>query len=349
MGECPKIAVHLRLKPDARPIHVPRPIALALEDVLNAELDRLVNNGILTPVESSEWAAPIVVARKANGKMRICADYSTDLNEALIADDYPIPNMEDLMAKLRGNSVYSQLDLSDAYLHLKLDEESRPLTTINTHRGLFAYNRLVFGLKPAPAIFQRTLEQALSDIPGILVYLDDILVCGRDRTEHDVRLHAVLNRLQEWGFRLRTEKCKFHIPAVKYLGFDISTKGIKPDPARIQPIETMRTPRNINEVRAFLGLVNYYGKFVPNLHRLKAPFEALLKKDVPFIWAPTQQNAFDKIKGILTGPLLLAHYDPKQTLIVAADASSTGIGGGGCSYNATPTDKLKLFFTCPER
>ncbi|KMQ86294.1 rna-directed dna polymerase reverse transcriptase and integrase domain containing [Lasius niger] len=328
MGECSRITVHLRIKPDARPIYVPRrPIALALEEPVNAELDRLVNNGILIPVESSEWAASIVVARKANGKIRICADYSTGLNKALIADDHPIPNKEDLIAKLRGNSVYSQLDLSDAYLHLKLDETSRPLTTINTHRGLFVYNRLVFGLRPAPAIFQRTLEQALTDIPGILVYLDDILVCGRNRTEHDVRVHAVLNRLQEWGFRLRTEKCKFHTSVVKYLGFVISTEGIKPDPARIQPIETMRTPENIKEVRSFLGLVNYYGKFVPDLHKLKAPFEALLKKDVPFNWTSTQQNAFEKTKCILTGPLLLAHYDPKQILIVAADASSTGIGG----------------------
>ncbi|XP_011858351.1 PREDICTED: uncharacterized protein K02A2.6-like [Vollenhovia emeryi] len=307
---------------------------LALEEPLNAELDRLVSNGILTPVESSEWAAPIVVVRKANNKIRICADYSTGLNQALIIDVHPLPNMEELLTKLRGNTIYSQLDLSDAYLHLTLDEEReafncahRPLTTINTHRGLFAYNCLVFGLKPTPAIFQHTLEQALTDISGILVYLDDILVCGRDRSEHEKRLHAVLNRFQEWGFRLRSEKCKFHTSVVKYLGFVISSTGIKPDPTRIQPIQSMRTPRDTKEVRSFPGLVNYYGKFVPNLHRLKTTFEILLKKDFPFAWKSSQQDAFKRIKHILTGPLLLAHYDPKQNLIVAADARSTGIGG----------------------
>ncbi|GAB1867365.1 Rna-directed dna polymerase reverse transcriptase and integrase domain containing [Camponotus japonicus] len=153
-GECTKMTVHLRLKSDAKPKHIPRrPIALALEEPVNEELDRLVKNGILTPVDFSEWAAPIVVARKANGKIRICADYSTGLNDALDAEDYPIPGIEELMAKLRGSSIFSQLDLSDAYFHLGLDEESKKLTTINIHRGLFAYNQLVFGLKLAPAIF----------------------------------------------------------------------------------------------------------------------------------------------------------------------------------------------------
>ncbi|XP_025262542.1 uncharacterized protein K02A2.6-like [Camponotus floridanus] len=246
-GECTKMTVHLRLKPDAKPKHIPRrPIALALEEPVNEELDRLVKNGILTPVDFSEWAALIVVAH-----------YSTGLNDALDAEDYPIPEIEELIAKLRGSSIFSQLDLSDAYFHLRLDEESKKLTTINIHRGLFAYNRLVFGLKPAPAIFQRTLEQALTGIPGVLVYLDDILIYGQERTEHDTRLHAVLNRLQEWA------------------------KGIEPDPARLRPIQTMRASTNTKEIRSFLGLINYYGKFVPNLHRLKAPFKALIKKDVP--------------------------------------------------------------------
>ncbi|XP_011687104.1 PREDICTED: uncharacterized protein K02A2.6-like [Wasmannia auropunctata] len=328
MGECKKIKVHLRLKPDARPVHVPRrPIPLALEESLNAELDRLIENKIISPVDYSEWATPVVVARKANGKIRVCADYSTGLNNALDTDDYPIPNIEEILFKLRGNTIFSQLDLSDAYLHLKLDDESRKYTTINTHRGLFAYNRLVFGLKTAPAIFQRTLEQVLSGISGVVVYLDDILICGRGHSEHDARLHAVLTRLEEWGFRLRLEKCKFNSTSVRYLGFLISSDGIQPDPSRIHPIRSMRIPRNVKELRSFLGLINYYGKFVENLHRLKAPFEVLLKKDASFTWNSKLQKAFDDIKQILSGPLLLAHYNPKLTLIVAADASSTGIGG----------------------
>lgn len=121
-------------------------------------------------------------------------------------------------------------------------------------------------MKPAPAIFQRTLEQGIADIPDVLVYLDDILIHGQNRMEHDAQLLAVLTRLQKWGFRLQIQKSKFHNSSVKYLGFLVSARGIEPDPARVRPIKEMRAPKNTKEVRSFLGLINYYGKFVPNLH-----------------------------------------------------------------------------------
>lgn len=200
----------------------------------------------------------------------------------LESENYLIPNIEDLLAKLRGNNIYSQLDLSDAYFQIKLDDENKAMTTINTHRGLFMFNRLVFGLKPALAIFQRTFEQAFTDIPGIIVYLDDILICSRNRSEHDMRLSAIWNRLQDWNFPLSVEKCKFHTSSVKYLGFIISSRSIEPDLARIKPINSMRVPNNTKKLRSFLGLVNCYGKFVSNLHRLKAPLEKQLMKDASF-------------------------------------------------------------------
>jgi len=198
---------------------------------------------------------------------------------------------------------------------------------------------LVFGLKTAPAIFQRTLEQAFTGIPGVLVYLDDILICGQERTEHDTRRAKPLARM---GFSTPKEKCKFHTSTVKYLGFIVSAKGIKPDPERLRPTQTMRAPTNAKEIRSFLGLINYYWKFVPSLHRLKAPFEALIKKDVPFVWTAKMKKTFEDIKNIITGPLLLAHYDPRQTLIVAAHASSTGIGG--VLLQRAPDGQVKAVF-----
>jgi len=328
LEECTKTNVKLRLKPDAYPIHAPRrPVPLALEEQLSIELDRLVKNGILFAGHPLIfWNGQPPLSLQGNLTVKYVSDYSTGMNEALDADDLPIPNIEDILAKLQGNTVFTQLDLSDAYFQLKLDESSKPLTTINTHRDLFMFNRLVFGLRPAPAIFQRTLEQDLADIPGIVVYLDDILICGQNRDEHDARLNAVLNRLQDWRFRLNIGKCKFHSSSVKYLGFIISYKGIEPDQVRVKPICSMREPNSTKEVRTFLGLVNYYGKFVPNLHRLKAPLELLLKEDVLFVWNSACKTAFRKIMEILTSPLVLAHFDPQQTLIVAADASPTGIG-----------------------
>ncbi|VDK60101.1 unnamed protein product [Gongylonema pulchrum] len=165
---CSKTKVQLILNEDIKPVHI---------------------------LDSSDWAAPIVVARKANGRIRLCADYSTGLNDALKDIIYPIPKVEDVVAKFPGNTIFSQLHLSDAHLQLRLDESSQKMTTISTHKGLFQYNRLVFGLKPAPAIFQKTVDQAPSGIEGTLVYLDDILIMGPDKLTYDQRLHAVLQRL----------------------------------------------------------------------------------------------------------------------------------------------------------
>ncbi|XP_003738321.3 uncharacterized protein K02A2.6-like [Galendromus occidentalis] len=257
----------------------------------------------------------------------MCADYSTGLNDALCDVCHPIPDMESIMASFSGNRVFTQLDLSDAYLQLVLNPSCRNLTTINTHRGLFQYNRLVFGLKTAPAIFQRAMDQTLAGLDGVLVYLDDILVMGSSQTEHDGRLLKVLSRLQEWGFRLGLAKCHFNAPSVKYLGVIVDKDGIRADPQKIQAIRNLRRPENISEVRSLLGLINYYGRFVDRLHRYKAVFEALLRKDTKFLWSPAHDQAFEKVKDVLSGPLVLAHYDPRQKLIVAADACETGIGG----------------------
>lgn len=157
LGTCTKVEIQLRLQPNAQPVHrAYRPVALAVQELLNKELDRLVRNGTISPVETSIWAAPIVVARRANGNIRLCADYSTGLNNALLSEDYPIPNMEEVLTKFSGNRVFSQLDFADAYHQLQLDEANKALTTITTHRGLFrlrsqtgtgdflTYNRVVF-------------------------------------------------------------------------------------------------------------------------------------------------------------------------------------------------------------
>ena len=219
-------------------------------------------------------------------------------------------------------SRFSQLDLADAYRQLKLDRDSQPLTTIPTRRGLSQYRGLVFGLKTAPVVFQRAIEQALAGLEGTLVYLDDILVMAPDIETHDSRLLAVLQRLAEWGFRLRLEKCSFAHSSVKYLCVIVSERGIEADPKRVAAIQALK-----EEVRSLQGLVNYYGEFVDHLHTHKAPLEKLLANEQSFTWTPEHGECLKRIKQLLSGPLFLAHYDPRQTLIVAADASPTEIGG----------------------
>ena len=151
------------------------------------ELENLQRTGIISPVKYSEWAAPIVPVIKRSGSVRICGDYKTTINPVSPVETYPLPRVQELFANLSGGKSFSKLDLAQAYLQLPLAEESKKFLTINTHKGLFVYNRLPFGVSSAPAIFQRTMETLLRGLPGVAVYLDDILVTGKTTEEHNYR------------------------------------------------------------------------------------------------------------------------------------------------------------------
>ncbi|PIO56101.1 reverse transcriptase [Teladorsagia circumcincta] len=327
LGCCTKSKASLKLKPDATPVfRKARPVPYAVLPRLSQEIDRLIAANVLSPVDHSDWAAPIVVVQKKNGSIRLCADFSTGLNNALDQHQHPLPTPDDIFTKLNGGQYFSQLDLAEAYLQLEVDEESRPLLTINTHQGLYRLNRLPFGVKSAPAIFQQQMDTMIAGLDGTAAYLDDIIVTGKTINEHNVRLEAVLRRIHDYGFRVRLEKCSFLQTEIRYLGFIVNAKGRQPDPAKIEAIHNMPPPKNVSQLRAFLGLVNFYGNFVKNLHNLRVPLDALTKKDATFLWTPACQSSFDRIKAILKSDLLLTHYDPSLPIVVAADASNYGIG-----------------------
>ena len=163
---------------------------------------------------------------KDDGTVRICGDYRLTVNQASLIDSYPLPRVEDLFAALSGGKRFTKLDLSHSYLQLQLGEETKSLTTINTHRGLFQYNRLPFGLSSAPAVFQRTMDNLLKDLKHVTAYIDDILVTGSSEEEHLKNLEKVLIRLSKAGVRLKKEKCKFLCPQVDYLGHLIDEFGL---------------------------------------------------------------------------------------------------------------------------
>ncbi|XP_053663457.1 uncharacterized protein K02A2.6-like [Anopheles marshallii] len=327
MGLCTKAAITLHLKPDCRPVFSPkRPVAFAMRDAVDAELDRLQNLNVITPVEYSEWAAPIVVVRKSNGKLRICGDYSTGLNAVLHPHDYPLPLPEDIFAKLGKSTIFSQIDLSDAFLQVPIAEQSRQMLTINTHKGLYLYNRLPPGIKVAPGAFQQLMDQMLAGMEGVSCYMDDIIIGGRTQNEHDDLLSETLRRIQEYGFTIRSDKCSFNKSQVRYLGHIIDKQGIRPDPAKVAVIKDLPAPRDIGGVRSFLGAINYYGRFIPNMRRLRYPLDNLLKNDITFNWSPECQKVFDQFKSLLVSDLLLTHYDPGREIIISADASSVGLG-----------------------
>ncbi|XP_058828745.1 uncharacterized protein K02A2.6-like [Topomyia yanbarensis] len=326
-GVCTKAKVHLTLKEGAKPVFRPkRPVAYAMYKTVDEELDRLENAGIITPVEYSEWAAPIVVVRKASGAVRICGDYSTGLNDALQPHQYPLPLPQDIFAKLANCKVFSQIDLSDAFLQVEVHEESREMLTINTHKGLYRYNRLPPGVKAAPGAFQQLVDTMLAGLEATSGYLDDVLIGGVDQEDHHRNLVKVFRRLQEYGFTIKAEKCSFGQQQIKYVGHLIDKHGLRPDPAKIKAIRDMPAPTDVSGVRSFLGAINYYGKFVPSMRTLRYPLDELLKNGKKFVWSSDCQQAFENFKNILSSDLLLTHYNPALEIIVSADASSIGVG-----------------------
>ena len=236
---------------------------------MEQELDRLVSEGILDPVTFSEWAAPIVPVLKADKKtLRICGDFKKTINAA---SRYPIPRIEDLLAQLAGGKRFTKLDMSQAYQQVMLDEESKDLTVINTHRGLFRYARLPFGISSAPGIFQRIMESLLKGIPGVVVYIDDILITGKSDEQHLAALEEVLKRLDESGLKLNLSKCSFMSPSVVYLGYFIDEHGVRPVHEKVEAIQDAPVPGNVTELKAYLGMLTYYSRFLPNMSTKLAP------------------------------------------------------------------------------
>lgn len=327
LGDIKGAAATLHVDPSQQPrFYRARPVPYSLRPKVEAELTRLQDQGVISPVQFSDWAAPIVPVVKQDGNIRICGDYKLTINAVSKTDPYPLPRIEDIFASLSGGESFTKLDLAHAYQQIPLTDDSKRYTAINTHKGLFQYNRLPFGVASAPAVFQRTMDSILQALPHVCVYLDDILITGPTDEAHVKTLDEVLRRLNDAGVRLKSEKCSFMLPAVEYLGHRISSAGLQPTDGKIEALREAPVPHNVSQLKSFLGLVNYYGKFVPSLSTLLAPLHRLLQKKTSWSWGAAQQEAFDQVKGILASDRVLAHYDPSKPLVLACDASPYGVG-----------------------
>ena len=238
-------------------------------------------------------------------------------------DQYPLPRPEDLFATLAGGKKFTTLDLSHAYNQLTLDPESQKYVVVNTHRGLYRYKRLPFGIASAPAQFQRVMDQILQGMNHVTCYLDDILITGSTIDEHLSNLTEVLRRLKEHGVRLKREKCQFLRDSVEYLGHLIDADGTD---SKLKAINEAPSPTNTQELRAFLGLLNYYGRFIPNRAILSQPLNTLLCKDHHWRWTERCERAFQQLKKTLVSSSFLTHYNPNLPLKLAGDASAYEVG-----------------------
>ncbi|XP_063545731.1 uncharacterized protein K02A2.6-like [Cydia strobilella] len=317
----------LILKSEAQPKFLKcRPIPYALKEEVKTELKRLEAIGVLTPVRYSDWATPLRIVRKEDGTLRICGDYRSTVNISINCDVYPLPTSTEAFQLLSGGKIFSKLDLKQAYTQMLVDKESAEILTWNTPLGLMKVNRLPFGVSAAPGIFQQVMSSQFADMVGVAVLLDDIVVTGTDEAEHAARLARVLQRIQELGFTININKCQFSVPSVTFLGYVLDAKGIHPCPRKIKEIQERPSPSDLKQLRAFLGLVNFYERFYRAKADILEPLHQLLKKNMSWKWGEIEEDAFKKAKQLLTSDLTLVQFDKNKEVILTCDASEYGVG-----------------------
>lgn len=322
-GEC-----KIRLKEGAQPyaVSVARRVSIPLQSKVKAALQKMRKDGVIVPVtEPTEWCAAMVPVMKPNGQVRICVDYSF-LNNNVLRERHIMPSVEQIIAQIGPAKFFTKLDANSGYFQMKLDQESMLLTTFLTQMGRFAFNRLPLGITSAPEIFTLKIQSELQDLPGVLVMMDDLLVCGETLEQHDQRLKSVMERLQKIGLTLNADKCQVAMNQVRFLGQVIDASGIKMDPDKVQAIRDFPIPRDRSELRSFMGMINQVAKFIPELSEKAHPINELLSTKVEFRWGQKHQEAFQVLKSELQSERVLAHYDTDLETVVSADASSFGLG-----------------------
>ena len=275
-------------------------------------------------MNSSQWASPTVHIPKASGSIRVSGDYK-EINELIEDDGYKLPNCQDLFARLAESGsppkLYSVIDLSGAFNQVSLDKESAKLLVLNMCKGLLGTKRLCFGIKTAPAQFQAIMDKILAGIDNVFIYFDDILVFTSSLEEHLKALSLVFERFEKYNVKVNGAKCQFYKGNVEYLGHNLSSEGIRPLSNKVDGILNATTPTNVSELKSFLGMLNYYGKFLPNLSIEMKPLYNLLHHDVNWNWRKECKKAFEMAKRMISGDNVLVHYNPQLPLILGVDAS----------------------------
>jgi hypothetical protein len=320
--------IKIVLKEDAEPysINVARRVPIPLLPKVQKELDRMLADGVIEKItEPTDWCAPIVPVLKKSGDVRICVDLKR-LNRSVKRERYTLPSLDDVTHKLAGSKVFSKLDATSGFWQIPLDPETAKLTTFMTPFGRYYFKRLPFGISSAPEVFQRTMESILQGIEGVVCYMDDVVVSGDTEEEHDKRLEQVMKRVREAGLKLNSSKCEFRKETLDFLGHKISQKGIEVDQTKVKAILEMGEPKDVSELRRFLGMVNYLGRFVPNLANMLKPLNDPLHKDAAWTWGHAQKAAFKTVKQSVTSTPTLVYFQTDREMIMSSDASSYGLG-----------------------
>ena len=313
---------------DTPPIKQPlRRAPFKQQELIEAEVDKMLEAGVVEPSDSP-WSSPVVLVKKKDGTQRFCVDYRR-LNKATRGDAYPLPRIDDSFDTLAGSRYFSTLDLASGYWQVEVEEKDKQKTAFSTRSGLYQFRVMPFGLSTAPATFERLMEIAMRGLQWhkCLVYLDDVITIGKTFKEALENLRDVFDRLRRAGLKVKPQKCELFREKVEFLGHEVSEEGLKCSSKKVEAVKQYEPPRNLQELRSFLGFVGYYRRFIKNFATLAAPLTQLTQKNIPFIWGPKQQEAFDSLREPLIREPLVSYPDPEKTYILDTDASNFGIGG----------------------
>ncbi|XP_051984856.1 uncharacterized protein K02A2.6-like [Xyrauchen texanus] len=300
----------MKLDKEAQPAVRPaQSIPAAMQHKVKAELERMVSIGVITPIsEPTDWVSSMVATHKKNSdEIRLCID-PRDLNKYLKCPHHPMRTVEEVAAQMPNSTVFSVLDAKSPFWQISLDHKSSLLTTFSTPFGRFRFLRMPFGINSASEVFQRAMEQIFAGYPCAVI-VDDIIVGGNGEQEHDTNFKKVLDRAREVNMRLNPQKCKFRLSEVSYVGHIFTSKGLQPDPAKTKAITEMLPPDNVTALQRFLGMINYLGKFIPNLSEVSAPLRELTY-----------------LKHRISSPPTLKYYDVQKPITLTCDASQFGLG-----------------------
>lgn len=324
---CLPNTVNLQLLEDAVPVvQAARRVQFSSLLELREELDKMEQLGVIEKVtKPTKWVNSLILVRKPNGKLRICLDPRA-LNKYIIQPKFQLHTMDEVKSRMQNAKVFALLDAANGFWMQKLDEASSDLCTFQTPFSRYKYLRMPFGNSSAPEEFVRTIAQIFENMEGVCTYMDDICVWGSSVEELNDRLIKVFKTASKNGIKFNESKCKLFVKELLYIGHKFTSEGVTPDPAKVEAIMKMETPKCKKGLEKFLGMCNYLSRYIPRYSDINQPLRELMKNDILFRWESNQEDSFNKLKIALCRSPCLTYFDTNQDITLSVDSSSTALG-----------------------